>query len=88
MPSNGPGLGPNPRLISDSDTVDDPDVVAESADASEPRKEAEDSSADTPAAPSVDPDIKARIFADGAVAVFNETAFVPARHRRCRCTVE
>ena len=46
-------------------------MVAESADASEPRKEAEDSSADTPAAPSVDPDIKARIF-DGAVAVFNE----------------
>lgn len=65
------GFGPDPDLISDSDTVDDPDVVAESADASEPRKEAEDSSADAPAAPSVDPDIKARIF-DGAVAVFNE----------------
>lgn len=65
------GFGPDPDLISDSDTVDDPDVVAESADASEPRKEAEDSSADTSAAPSVDPDIKARIF-DGAVAVFNE----------------
>lgn len=65
------GFGPDPDLISDSDTVDDPDVVAERADASEPRKEAEDSSADAPAAPSVDPDIKARIF-DGAVAVFNE----------------
>lgn len=65
------GFGPDPDLISDSDTVDDPDVAAESADASEPRKEAEDSSADAPAAPSVDPDIKARIF-DGAVAVFNE----------------